>query len=301
MKNKTGIILILILAMIISGCSKSEQINDISKESNNPKEEIVKEQNIDVVITIHGNKFDLNQVFDKEILEKMDKSELGVLRNAIYAKHGYSFANKKYEEHFNQYSWYQPTPNNSEIKMSKIDETNIVNIITIEESIVELNTPNQKSIDLGETIVNGDITIKASQLEAEYGNFPIKLVITKDDKIIEYENSHNDGIYIEFCDLDKDDDYLDIIIIGTGTDIQCDSTIYRYNNEIFEHYSDMQHFSKRYIYDGKGNIYYWFDNADEIYSIDTYFDYREKTTGLIEDEKLKKRLAELIKEYIASR
>lgn len=43
-------------------------------------------------------------------LNQLTKDEVALLRNEIYARHGYTFSNEKYTEFFSQKSWYHPNP-----------------------------------------------------------------------------------------------------------------------------------------------------------------------------------------------
>lgn len=43
-------------------------------------------------------------------LDRLTKDEVALVRNEIYARHGYSFANERYAEFFSQKSWYNPKP-----------------------------------------------------------------------------------------------------------------------------------------------------------------------------------------------
>ena len=48
------------------------------------------------------------------------KSELRIIRNTIYAQHGYIFNSADLQKHFNQFDWYMPNPN---VKMEDIKLT----------------------------------------------------------------------------------------------------------------------------------------------------------------------------------
>lgn len=68
----------------------------------------------------------------KELTEKdiegLSKSELRVLRNSIYARHGYTFKDKNLTDFFSQYSWYKATSTDMEAitsQMSEVEKSNV--------------------------------------------------------------------------------------------------------------------------------------------------------------------------------
>ena len=54
--------------------------------------------------------------------------ELDYMRNSIYARHGYSFANKDIASRFASESWYMPCSTNVEAQLTQIEKTNIQRI-----------------------------------------------------------------------------------------------------------------------------------------------------------------------------
>jgi len=54
--------------------------------------------------------------------------ELDWMRNEIYARHGYSFANKEIASQFSNQNWYMPCSTNVENKLTQIEKTNIQRI-----------------------------------------------------------------------------------------------------------------------------------------------------------------------------
>lgn len=54
--------------------------------------------------------------------------ELDWMRNEIYARHGYSFANKEIATNFADYDWYMPCSTNVENQLTQIEKTNIQRI-----------------------------------------------------------------------------------------------------------------------------------------------------------------------------
>lgn len=59
-------------------------------------------------------------------VENMYKADLEVLRNSIYARHGYSFKNVRMRELFDSYvPWYMPVSTNVEPYLTDIERKNI--------------------------------------------------------------------------------------------------------------------------------------------------------------------------------
>lgn len=74
--------------------------------------------------------FDLatSQALTEEDIKGLSKSELRVLRNSIYARHGYTFKDKNLTDVFSQYSWYKATSNDMTAiaaQMSEVEKSNI--------------------------------------------------------------------------------------------------------------------------------------------------------------------------------
>ena len=67
-------------------------------------------------------------------LRQFSKDELRLMRNEILARHGWKFQSKDLQEYFAKKAWYRPGDDNSQIKLSIIEETN-VQLIKNEELI----------------------------------------------------------------------------------------------------------------------------------------------------------------------
>ena len=68
-------------------------------------------------------------------LAVLDKEELRLLRNTIYAKHGRIFQSDDLRTHFQQFSWYNPRSNNVDGSLSENDKANIENIQLFENAV----------------------------------------------------------------------------------------------------------------------------------------------------------------------
>lgn len=57
-------------------------------------------------------------------VENLAAADLRIMRNEIYARHGYTFRMKDMREHFDQQSWYMPISMNVSTQLTKIEEDN---------------------------------------------------------------------------------------------------------------------------------------------------------------------------------
>ncbi len=87
--------------------------------------------------------FDSDDIYRSEALliddfivgEEFTKEELRLLRNTIYAQHGYVFNNVDLKKYFNQFAWYMPDPNlrMEDINLSEKEKGFIEKIVTKEK------------------------------------------------------------------------------------------------------------------------------------------------------------------------
>lgn len=62
-------------------------------------------------------------------LKKMDKDELDIMRNEIFADHGYVFKTKKWKSYFESQSWYRPRFDDVTNKLSVVERINVERIL----------------------------------------------------------------------------------------------------------------------------------------------------------------------------
>ena len=102
------------------------------------EEPIVEEQ--EIIQEENNNQVDdydlmvLERVYDEVInkgnegyLYNFSSDELAIIRNTLYARKGYKFKKKKYQNYFGAKSWYNPTTNSQNILTKK--EEKLANII----------------------------------------------------------------------------------------------------------------------------------------------------------------------------
>ncbi|WFD11510.1 YARHG domain-containing protein [Tepidibacter hydrothermalis] len=310
MKIKVNLfILFFSICIILGGCveedneSKNISTTDLEIESDSSKlhENITNkesEEEIDISLSLKNLNFNLNQLFDVIELNKLDSKELAILRNSIYAKHGYIFSTEEVSEYFSQFSWYKPLSKDVEKKLNNIDKENIKNIIAIEKksSIIKNSKDNRNyseggtvNISLNKNTQKETLYISKEELEMQGGNFPTRIVLKVKNSEIVFDSSWNDGLYVCVTDFDNQDEDVDIYITETGTDIQATTYIYKFDGEKLYKYTQFDHFCKKFLYDQKGNIYYWF-NDSEKQEFDKCFNYKTKQSSDIIDENLKIRL-----------
>lgn len=74
-------------------------------------------------------------VISEDELIGYDKETLSLVRNEIYARHGYIFKNKDLQSHFEGNDWYEPNPNFSESLLNEIEKENIKVITNYEKKM----------------------------------------------------------------------------------------------------------------------------------------------------------------------
>lgn len=78
-----------------------------------------------------------NTVLKPEDIENLSKGDLRIIRNTIYARHGYSFKNKPLRIFFDQQTWYIPMYANIQKEFSKTETDNIQLILKYEKNAEE--------------------------------------------------------------------------------------------------------------------------------------------------------------------
>jgi hypothetical protein len=73
---------------------------------------------------------------------ELDKKELRLLKNTIYAIYGYKFNSPDLQRHFSQFSWYNGTKRNVEADLTEVDKENIRLIEKIEANYPNLPYEN---------------------------------------------------------------------------------------------------------------------------------------------------------------
>ena len=106
---------------------ESQEGEPVSEEASSEENDIqVNDDNYDLIV--------LDKVYDEVInrrneayLNNFSSEELAIIRNTLYAKNGYKFKKKIYQEYFGEKSWYNPTTSSQNI-LTK-NEEKLANII----------------------------------------------------------------------------------------------------------------------------------------------------------------------------
>ena len=104
-----------------------QELESVSEEATTEENNIqVNDDNYDLIV--------LDKVYDEVInrgneayLNNFSSDELAIIRNTLYAKNGYKFKKKEYQEYFGEKSWYNPTTSSQNILTKK--EEKLANII----------------------------------------------------------------------------------------------------------------------------------------------------------------------------
>ena len=104
----------------------SQELIEEEQEGGSASEEDTNDDNYDLIV--------LDKVYDEVInrgneayLNNFSSDELAIIRNTLYAKNGYKFKKKEYQEYFGEKSWYNPTTSSQNILTKK--EEKLANII----------------------------------------------------------------------------------------------------------------------------------------------------------------------------
>lgn len=84
--------------------------------------------------------FNLNPsltLLTKKEVENLSKADIYVLRNSIYAKHGYSFKNRQLRAFFDKHEWYIPVHTNIKEELTVIEKNNIKLLLIYEKNSEE--------------------------------------------------------------------------------------------------------------------------------------------------------------------
>jgi uncharacterized protein (TIGR02145 family) len=76
----------------------------------------------------------LDEAIPETALAILDKKELRLLRNAIYAKHGVIFQSDDLKKYFPKFAWYKPQSKNVDDKLTEIDKENAARIQAFENA-----------------------------------------------------------------------------------------------------------------------------------------------------------------------
>lgn len=85
------------------------------------------------VMTINAS----TTLLTKKDVENLKKGDLLVIRNAIYARHGYSFKNRPLRVYFDRQEWYMPISTNIKMDFTEIEKKNIELLLRYEKNALQ--------------------------------------------------------------------------------------------------------------------------------------------------------------------
>ena len=128
-----------------------QDVKPVIVENKREREEVAQQNNIQTSSNYDYDLEVLGKVYDEVInrgnesyLENFSSEELAIIRNTLYARKGYQFKKKEYQEYFGQKSWYNPTTTNQNI-LTK-NEERLANIIKGYENNTNTRTSNTSEI-----------------------------------------------------------------------------------------------------------------------------------------------------------
>lgn len=121
----------------------TEIAEDIEIEKPDPDNDIDKEDSADILAETPNDSLAFDDYLfpsDKEYisieyLSSLTKGEVGLIRNEIYARHGYVFKTEEYANYFNSKAWYHADPNYDVSSLNEIEQTNINTILAYEKQM----------------------------------------------------------------------------------------------------------------------------------------------------------------------
>jgi hypothetical protein len=76
-------------------------------------------------------------MLSKNDLENLKKGDLLIIRNTIYARHGFSFKNRPLRIFFDAQEWYMPVNMNIKPQLTEIEKKNIQLLLKYEKNSIE--------------------------------------------------------------------------------------------------------------------------------------------------------------------
>ena len=111
------IISAIIVFLVVFSIYTVQYCNDISA----PTEVVTTNSVEDYMEDLSWTNIDLSE----SDLDRFSLEDLRLLRNAIFAKHGYIFSNPKLYKYFQKYQWYFPTSNNVYDELTITEKRNV--------------------------------------------------------------------------------------------------------------------------------------------------------------------------------
>lgn len=78
-----------------------------------------------------------NKLLEKSQVENLKKGDLTIIRNSIYARHGYSFKNRPLRIFFDAQDWYIPVHTDIKNELTELEKKNITLLLRYEKNAAE--------------------------------------------------------------------------------------------------------------------------------------------------------------------
>jgi len=87
----------------------------------------------DAIYTVNAS----NTLLSREQVMNLSRGDLNIIRNAIYARHGYSFKSRPLRVFFDAQSWYIPVLNDIKNDFTELEQKNIALLLKYEKNAAE--------------------------------------------------------------------------------------------------------------------------------------------------------------------
>ena len=78
-----------------------------------------------------------NEELTSDFVSNLSKADIFILRNSIFARHGFAFRDKQLRVYFEQFDWYMPVFGNVKDELTKIEKKNIDLLLRYEQNAEE--------------------------------------------------------------------------------------------------------------------------------------------------------------------
>ena len=77
------------------------------------------------------------ELLDKEFVSNLTKGDIYILRNSIFARHGFAFRDKQLRMYFENYEWYMPIFGDVKDDLTSIEKKNVELLLRYEQNATE--------------------------------------------------------------------------------------------------------------------------------------------------------------------
>jgi len=216
------------------------------ENEDNNLEDTLKEKEYPIMVLIGEREFDLNSQIMTWQIQDMKLEHITLLRNAIFAKHGYHFKDEVYLEFFSTFEWYEPEFEEVTHLFSHLDNENLERIISYEEKIkapksmgvieierngIKYRFDFMKTNRYHDEIIYDKIVISISTIDGETYIYDTDSIEDKYFVIWGRDTHFEDVVLIK----DLDQDGVDEIILKVTGDIQSYDVLLKKFNQNYSH------------------------------------------------------------------